>query len=577
MAPISLDAMEDVHVHDKEKVVPPGRIRFIASRIQFIASRIIFARIKIYKLKCNILFILLSVVLVLGIIYSVNNNNEQEEDFSHIKLTAHDSEEYGEKSMVSRTFLSSDIDSPFYVGCTVPDTSQRRANASLVVLARNSEVLDVVKSMKSMERHFNQWYNYPWVFLNDEPFDDTFKETVKKYTTSEIEFGTIAASEWNFKEEDADLIAESIANQGDRQILYGNLESYHKMCRFYSMSFYKHELVKKREWYWRVEPNVEFYCDLTYDPFVEMEKRGKKYGFTVMIGELYYTVPGLFRETRAFLKKSKLKVGNAWNLFVDTSKYTSSKGKKYNGSNKREILQEIEDELTLKRFLQMRKKKDSNVEEFDRDLIKKLFQDSMKLPLLSEDRMDQEEYNLCHFWSNFEIAKTEIFTSPEYQAYFEHLDASGGFFRERWGDAPVHLLAVGMLLNLEDIHYFRDIGYKHSVLAHCPANAPPQQLPYEESDRYIFSGKNRKEPKPDKPRARGVGCRCKCPPKHREIEDSGSSCIRDWAKITANNFRKPEIVDVDFWEKRIEDLLDDFLATGGELGTNELARSMFDN
>lgn len=560
MLPLSPESMDEPSEKTRPGIIP-------------IVRRIAGARIKIFKRNLNVW---IAILVLMGIAYGVLGKTQEveEEDFSHIKLTTHKLDQFGDKSVVSEIFLSSQIDSPFNVGCSVPDSSQPRANASLVVLARNSEVLDVVKSMKSMERHFNQWYNYPWVFLNDEPFDDTFKETVAKYTTSEIEFGTIPASEWDFNEGDKNLIAESIESQGDRRILYGNLESYHKMCRFYSMSFYKHELVKKREWYWRVEPDVEFYCDLTYDPFVEMELRGKKYGFTVMIGELYYTVPGLFRETKAFLKKSGLNVGNAWRLFVDGPKYTSSTNKKYDGNSKQEILQQIEDELTLKRFLQMKKKKDHHVGEFNNELIKKLFRNSVKLPLLNEDRMDREEYNLCHFWSNFEIAKTEIFTSPQYQAYFEHLDASGGFYKERWGDAPVHLLAVGMLLNLEDIHYFRDIGYTHSVLTHCPANAPQKQLPYEQSDRYTFKGK---EPAPDKPRARGVGCRCRCPSKYKEIEDYGSACIRDWAKRTANNFLEPEIVDVDYWETKIEELLNNYLATGGELGTNEIVRNMFDH
>ena len=28
----------------------------------------------------------------------------------------------------------------------------------------------------------------------------------------------------------------------------------------------------------RVEPNVEFYCDLDYDPFLYMQENNKKYG-----------------------------------------------------------------------------------------------------------------------------------------------------------------------------------------------------------------------------------------------------------------------------------------------------------
>ena len=27
--------------------------------------------------------------------------------------------------------------------------------------------------------------------------------------------------------------------------------------------FYKHELLLKYEWYWRLEPDIKFFCDMT--------------------------------------------------------------------------------------------------------------------------------------------------------------------------------------------------------------------------------------------------------------------------------------------------------------------------
>ncbi|ODV81236.1 glycosyltransferase family 15 protein [Suhomyces tanzawaensis NRRL Y-17324] len=484
---------------------------------------------------------------------------------------------------MSEQKIESRIDAPFIQGCQEPDPTQPRASAAFVVLARNSEIEGVVLSMKSLERHFNQWYNYPWVFLNNEPFTEEFKKTVALYTSAEVEFGTVPEKEWEFSEEvDKAEFDESLNSQGDRRIMYGNLPSYHKMCRFYSGFFYKHELVTKRDWYWRVEPDVEFFCDLTYDPFVEMEKRGKKYGFTVVIDELYYTVPGLFRETKAFLKKNKVKVGSAWNLFVKDSKYTT--GKNYadydNLKERKEILQEIEDRLTMKKFLEIKGKKDADVAKFNVDtgLIKQLFRRSKEKPSLYEDRMDREEYNLCHFWSNFEIARTDLFTSEIYQKYFEHLDASGGFYRERWGDAPVHSLAIGMMLELRDVHYFRDIGYKHSAIGHCPGNSPIGQKLYKESENYSRAKSGIKPDEywlaPDKPVWAGVGCRCRCPKKLRDVEDSSSSCIRDWAILTSDDYRAFQSVDLDEWEEVIEKLLDRYLENEGILGNNRIAETV---
>eukprot|EP00659_Diplonema_papillatum_P014348 gene14348-22011_t len=59
----------------------------------------------------------------------------------------------------------------------------------------------------------------------------------------------------------------------------------------------------------------------------------------------------------------------------------------------------------------------------------------------------ESDYNGCHFWTNFEIGKFDFFRSAEYNAYFQSLDKAGGFFYERWGDAPVHFLAIMYLLN----------------------------------------------------------------------------------------------------------------------------------
>lgn len=70
-------------------------------------------------------------------------------------------------------------------------------------------------------------------------------------------------------------------------------------------------------------------------------------------------------------------------------------------------------------------------------------------------------YNLCHFWSNFEIGDLNFWRSEAYTQYFEYLDQKGGFFYERWGDAPVHSIAAALFLKSDEIHFFHDIGYKH--------------------------------------------------------------------------------------------------------------------
>jgi mannosyltransferase len=136
---------------------------------------------------------------------------------------------------VQRRKISEKYDRPFATGCLEPQTDGPRENAVIVVLARNKELPGVLQSVRHMERHFNRWFHYPYVFLNDGEFNETFKETIRNYTTSEVEFGQIDPMHWGFPDwADVDEVEEAIAKQGDAAIMYGGMASYHHMCRFYS-------------------------------------------------------------------------------------------------------------------------------------------------------------------------------------------------------------------------------------------------------------------------------------------------------------------------------------------------------
>jgi mannosyltransferase len=103
------------------------------------------------------------------------------------------------------------------------------------VLARNSELGGMISSMKSFERHFNRWYNYPYLFFNDGEFNETFKEEIQAHTKSEVSYAKIGSDMWGIPDwADKEAAREGIALQGDRAIMYGGMESYHSMCRFYS-------------------------------------------------------------------------------------------------------------------------------------------------------------------------------------------------------------------------------------------------------------------------------------------------------------------------------------------------------
>jgi alpha 1,2-mannosyltransferase len=61
----------------------------------------------------------------------------------------------------------------------VGPSKPRKAKAAFVILARNGDLQGVLKSMKQMEDRFNKKFDYPYVFLNEEPFSAEFKKYVR--------------------------------------------------------------------------------------------------------------------------------------------------------------------------------------------------------------------------------------------------------------------------------------------------------------------------------------------------------------------------------------------------------------
>lgn len=78
-------------------------------------------------------------------------------------------------------------------------------------------------------------------------------------------------------------------------------------------------------------------------------------------------------------------------------------------------------------------------------------------------------------WSNFEVGDLNWLRSKAYIDFFESLDQDGGFFYERWGDAPVHSIAAGLMLPKDQIHFFNDIAYYHVPFTHCPTGEKHRQ------------------------------------------------------------------------------------------------------
>ncbi|KAL8947299.1 MAG: hypothetical protein Q9183_007804, partial [Haloplaca sp. 2 TL-2023] len=138
-------------------------------------------------------------------------------------------------------------------GATSPSSpaagsSEGRANATFVSLARNSDLWEIVKSIRQVEDRFNRNYGYDWVFLNDKPFDDQFKAVTTSLISGKTHYGEIPTDHWSFPDfidqEKARKVREDMAA---RKIIYGDSISYRHMCRFESGFFFQHPLMKQFE------------------------------------------------------------------------------------------------------------------------------------------------------------------------------------------------------------------------------------------------------------------------------------------------------------------------------------------
>lgn len=291
-------------------------------------------------------------------------------------------------------------------------TTYQRENATIMALVRNDEYLTIKATMRQFERKFNSKFLYPYTFLNDQPFTESFMERVRGLTDAEVNFVHIPPEVWDKPQWiDTKMELEKMSRLEKLNVAYAKKGSYHNMCRFYSKSFYNLPEMQKYKYYWRIEPKVKFFSNINYDVFKYLAKTNKIYGFTINLYDIDESIETLYPETLKFLNEGenyKYVHENGAFQWMTENQQNPKKAKVANG------------------------------------------------------------YSTCHFWSNFEIADMDFYRSQPYTEWIEYLDKTGNFYYERWGDAPVHSLGLALFADKRQIHWFRDIGYYHSPYIHCP-------------------------------------------------------------------------------------------------------------
>jgi hypothetical protein len=151
-----------------------------------------------------------------------------------------------------------------------------------------------------------------------------------------------------------------------------------------------------------------------------MIETNKTYGFTIAVKELKETVPNIFRYASAYKRVNNLTSQGLWEMFVEPQPDVPKELPEDDPNFKHPLPEEI-------------LRGDPN---------------HASLPDIDPEAMEGEKYNMCHFWSNFEIAKLSWFRSKEYEDFFQMMDRSGGFWMERVSPGLLSYWIVRILTRL---------------------------------------------------------------------------------------------------------------------------------
>ncbi|SGZ30941.1 BQ5605_C046g12276 [Microbotryum silenes-dioicae] len=340
-------------------------------------------------------------------------------------------------------------------GCQNPEivVTEPRENAAITLLVREQDLAELLPTLRNFEKRFNRQFRYAYVFLTapvDPPFSTMFQEQV----VASLPEGAVV--EW--------------------------------------------ATVEPR--YWRIPETMD--VANVRSGFEQQQKDGVQYAGREGYHHMCRYFSGLWVRTAALQKYDWY-----WRLepgvrFYCTISYDPFRFMALNHKIYGFVITIVENMNTIPTLF------DSILELVQKHGLvpgSRLWQFLLK-------KGDPGAYSGCHFWTNFEIGDLRFFRSEPYQTVFNELDQAGGFFSERWGDAPVRSLALGLLSDVDRIHYFEDFAYQHDWFMHCPQE-------------------------------KGLGCDCQCPvyskdplPKNELTDvdhDWRFSCLDRWKETVGTS------------------------------------------
>lgn len=78
-------------------------------------------------------------------------------------------------------------------------------------------------------------------------------------------------------------------------------------------------------------------------------------------------------------------------------------------------------------------------------------------------------YNIAHipegriFYTNIEIGHVQWFKNGPYKSLFKQIEANGGVYVKRWGDAPIKYIGVNLFMPTQNMVAIKGFTYKHGA------------------------------------------------------------------------------------------------------------------
>ncbi|GLB43264.1 putative glycosyltransferase family 15 protein [Lyophyllum shimeji] len=348
--------------------------------------------------------------------------------------------------------------SQFSEGLRFPGSSnlqhKERPKGVIVMLLPPARLHQAMLTLRNVEERFNRRLKYPYVlFMVEgelEQVTEVQRARIEHITEGRAKFATVLRSQWDLPESlDKSLVEASLQT-------IGFSHGYRAMCRFYSGElvlpstvmvllrgyvercatpcyFWKHPALVAYDWLWRLDTDIEFHCDVNYDPIERLVENNALYGFVQVSDDADWVQPTLASNVSAFM----------------ASIHNPSQSDLLDHHDK-----------TPPAFPE-----DANLAFVWRG------EEGVAKALRGE--AGNSDWTHRCMYNNFEISHRSVWESEIYARFFEYLDRTGGFFYERWGDAPIHSFGIAMTLRKDQAFQLKDTGYQHQGWEyHCPAQSP---------------------------------------------------------------------------------------------------------